>query len=187
MSAVSPVRSTGHYDAVQRLLHWLMALIIFAAIGLGVYSSYLEPGTPLRRELLFIHKSLGMTALILVALRVLYRASVGAPDYTPALTRLNGLTANFAHLMMYGLMFVMPISGYIDSVAGGHDVPWFGLFDWPLIVPQDKSLSFSGELVHRWGAYLLYVVLAVHIAAVIWHQCVRRDGVMARMMAPKLK
>jgi cytochrome b561 len=185
MSAVLSVRLTGHYDALQRLLHWLMALIIFAAIGLGVYASNLEPGTPLRRELLFIHKSLGMTALVLVVLRVLYRASAGAPNYTPALTKLNSIVVNLAHLMMYGLMLVMPISGYIDSVAGGHEVPWFGLFDWPLIVPQDKSLSLSGELIHYWGAYLLYVLLAVHMAAVGWHQWVRGDRVLARMMPPK--
>jgi cytochrome b561 len=61
-----------------------MALIIFSAIGLGLYASYLHVGTPLRRELLFVHKSLGMTALILVMLRILYRAMVGAPAYAPA-------------------------------------------------------------------------------------------------------
>jgi cytochrome b561 len=185
MSAVSSVHSTSHYSAAQRLLHWAMALIIFPAIGLGIYASYLPVGTPLRRELLFIHKSLGMTALVLVALRIVYRAMAGAPDYTPALAKINASAAHLAHLLLYGLMLVMPFSGYVFSVAGNHDVSWFGLFEWPMILPHDEALSEAGELVHQWGAYGLYVLLAGHIAAVIWHQWIKRDSVLARMMPPR--
>jgi cytochrome b561 len=181
MSAVSSIALTSRYNATQRLLHWAMALIIFSAIGLGIYASYLQVGTPLRRELLFIHKSLGMTALVLVALRILYRAMVGAPDYTPALSKINASVAHLAHMLLYGLMLLMPFSGYVFSVAGGHDVPWFGLFDWPLILPHDEAISDAGERVHQWGAYVLYVLLGGHIAAVIWHQWVKRDSVLARM------
>jgi cytochrome b561 len=146
MSAVSFIRPTSRYNATQRLLHWAMALIIFSAIGLGLYASYLQAGTPLRHELLFFHESLGMTALVLVALRILYRAMVGAPDYTPALSKINASAAHLARLMLYGLMLVMPFSGYVFSVAGGHDVPWFGLFEWPLILPHIKILSEAGGL-----------------------------------------
>jgi cytochrome b561 len=182
MSAVSSVHLTTHYSAAQRLLHWAMALIIFSAIGLGIYASYFQVGTPLRRELLFIHKSLGMTALVLVALRILYRAMVGAPDYTPALSKINASAAHLAHMLLYALMLLMPFSGYVFSVAGNHDVPWFGLFEWPLILPHDELLSEAGELVHQWGAYVLDVLLAGHIAAVIWHQWVKKDSVLARMV-----
>ena len=184
MSATSSPYPTTHYNSMQRLLHWAMALIIFAAIGLGIYASYLQPGTPLRRELLFIHKSLGMTALVLVALRILYRAMVGVPAYTPVLGRINAFAAHLAHLMLYGLMLVMPFSGYIFSVAGGHDVPWFGLFEWPLVLPHSEVLSDAGELVHQWGAYVLYVLLTGHLAAVIWHQWIKQDSVLAGMMPP---
>jgi cytochrome b561 len=185
MSVVSSITPAIRYSATQRLLHWAMALIIFTAIGLGLYASYLQIGTPLRRELLFIHKSLGMTALVLVALRILYRAMIGAPDYVPALSRINTSAAHLAHLMLYGLMLVMPFSGYFFSVAGGHGVPWFGLFEWPLILPHDEALSETGELAHQWGAYALYVLLAGHIAAVVWHQWVKRDCVLARMIPPR--
>jgi cytochrome b561 len=185
MPALSPPRPADRYNAPQRLLHWLMALIILVAIGLGLYASYLQPGTPLRRELLFIHKSLGMTALVLVVLRILYRAMAGAPDYFPALSKLNVVVANGAHLMLYGLMLAMPFSGYVTSVAEGHEVPWFGLFEWPLILPRDDVLANAGELIHLWGAYALYVLLVAHIGAVIWHQWIKKDGVLARMMPPQ--
>ena len=115
MSATSSPYPTTHYNSMQRLLHWAMALII--------------------------HKSLGMTALVLVALRILYRAMVGVPAYTPVLGRINAFAAHLAHLMLYGLMLVMPFSGYIFSVAGGHDVPWFGLFEWPLVLPHRDRKS----------------------------------------------
>ncbi|RFB80624.1 cytochrome b [Methylovirgula sp. 4M-Z18] len=189
MSALSnesaPVSTASHYDAVQRALHWLMAAIILVAIAIGFYcSAYLQPGTPVRMALLDIHKSLGMTALVLVVIRILYRLAVGAPRYSQALGKLNHLAAGAAHFLLYGLMLGMPLSGYLYSAAGGHSVPWFGLFDWPVLVPRDQPLSMWGRFFHHWGADIIYVVLGVHLLAVAWHQFVKKDDVLARMLPP---
>ena len=187
MSALSnqaePISAAPHYDAVQRALHWAMAAIILVAIAIGFYcSTYLQPGTPLRMELLDIHKSLGMTALVLVAIRILYRLAIGAPDYARPLGKLTHYAASAAHLLLYGLMIWMPISGYIYSASGGHSVPWFGIFSWPIVVPQDQPLSVWGKFFHVWGADVIYVVLSLHVLAVIWHQFFKKDKVLARML-----
>jgi cytochrome b561 len=188
MSAISNqstgVSATQHYDALQRALHWVMAAIILTAIALGLYCSYLPQGTPLRRELLDIHKSLGMTALVLVTIRILYRLAVGTPAYAQALGKLTHFAASIAHLALYGLMVLMPVTGYIYSASGGHSVPWFGVFDWPVVVPQGQPLSAWARYFHHWGADIIYVVLSVHILAVIWHQFIKKDGVLARMLPP---
>jgi cytochrome b561 len=78
-------------------------------------------------------------------------------------------------------MLVMPVTGYIFSGAGGYSLPWFGLFAWPRVLPLDKSLAHLGQGLHYWSAWAIGAVLAAHIAAVGWHQWVKRDEVLSRM------
>lgn len=183
--AAAPPATATRYDRLQRSLHWLMALIIFTAIGIGLYCSWLVPGTPERQALLEIHKSLGLTALTLVVVRVLWRLAVGAPAYVKPLGRLTHLAAGAGHLALYALMLLMPLSGYVFSAAGGRSLPWFGLFQWPNLLPKDPALAELGRFVHGWGATAIYVVLSLHLAAVLWHRFVLKDEVLARMLPPR--
>ncbi|GLS19996.1 cytochrome b [Labrys miyagiensis] len=174
-----------HYDRQQRLFHWLMAAIIFTAIGLGVWAAFLEPGTSPRREILDIHKSLGMTALVLVVLRLVYRLLAGEPLYRNAPPALTHLAARLAHLALYGLMFFMPLTGYLFSASGNYSLPWFGLFSWPRLLPLDKARALLGESLHYWGAWAIGAVLTLHVLAVAWHVLVRKDEVLERMLPGK--
>jgi cytochrome b561 len=169
------------YDATLRILHWAMAAIILAAIALGVAAALLPRGVSPRVEILTIHKSLGMTALVLIVLRVGWRLSVGAPPYSAALGVLNRFGAHAAHFALYVLMIAMPATGYIDSVIGGHPTSWFGLFDWPALIARNDALAHTAGLVHYGLAWALGATLALHFAAVAWHAWVKRDDVFARM------
>ncbi|CAM5762443.1 cytochrome b [Labrys miyagiensis] len=179
----SPVRH--HYDRVQRAFHWLMAAIILVAIALGIWAAWLEPGTSPRREILDIHKSLGMTALVLVVFRLIYRLAAGEPPYRAAPPVLTHLAARLAHAALYALMFFMPLTGYLFSASGGYSLPWFGLFSWPRLLPLDKARALSGEYLHDRGAWVIGAVLALHFLAVAWHSLVKRDEVLARMLPDK--
>ena len=170
------------FSPAQRLIHWLMAAVIIAALGLGLYCSYLQPGTPLRQFLMDIHKSLGMTALVLLVIRLPLRLSLGEPAFRKPLGRLLSLASHAGHFALYGLMILMPFSGYTTSAAGGHDLPWFGLFHWPNVVPASKALDHLAGAVHKLGAYAFFAVLGIHIAAALWHHFVRKDEVLGRMM-----
>ena len=162
-----------------------MAVIIFAAISLGVWAACLVPGTSPRRELLDIHKSLGMTALVLVILRLAYRLIAGEPTYRKLPPLLTHLAARAGHIGLYGLMFFMPLAGYLFSAAGGYSLPWFGVFSWPRLLPLDKADAALGETLHYWGAWVLGAILVLHILAVVWHVFVRRDEVLSRMLPSK--
>src|SRR5262245_20962438 len=105
--------SVFHYDRVQRAFHWSMAAIIFVAITLGIWALYLERGSELKGSLLFVHKSLGLTILILVMARLVYRLAVGKPRYREPLHRFNQVGSKAAHFLLYALMILMPISGYV--------------------------------------------------------------------------
>jgi len=171
----------ARYDATLRLLHWVMAAIIFTAIALGVVAAFLPRGVSPRVEILTIHKSLGMTALILVVLRVVWRLSVGAPPYAAALGVFSRLGAHAAHVALYALMVAMPVTGYVDSVIGGHPTSWFGLFDWPALFARNDALAHVAATLHYRLAWAIGAVLALHLAAVGWHVWVKRDKVFARM------
>jgi len=90
-----------------------MAAIIFTAIALGIWALYLDRNSPIKGSLLFVHKSLGLTVLILVIARVAYRLSVGKPPYKQPLHKFNQVGGTTAHLLLYGLMILMPVTGYI--------------------------------------------------------------------------
>lgn len=178
-AAVQPVPRS--YDGTQRAFHWTMAALIFLAIALGVVATFLPPGVSPRVELLMLHKSLGMTVLVLAILRVPYRLFAGEPPYGATLSPRVRAAAHLAHFALYALMVAMPVSGYLNSAAGGHEMSWFGLFSWPIVTPLDKGLSHTAAQAHYWLAWSIGVVIAFHLAAVAWHAWVKRDDVLARM------
>ena len=169
------------YPVALRALHWLMAAIIFAALALGVWSRYLPHGAPLREDLLAVHKSLGVTVLALIILRVAARLATTAPPYRPPLGALNRVAAHAVHGLLYVLMVLMPFSGYVHSMAGGHGFRWFGLFPVPDLVAQSRATDVGAGRAHYLFAWIIGALLAAHVAAALWHSLVRRDGVLARM------
>ncbi|MFM0721676.1 cytochrome b [Paraburkholderia strydomiana] len=170
------------YEPAQKFFHWAMAIVVLSAIALGLWSSFLVPGDPLRKALLDLHKSFGFTAAALILPRIICRlmsrASVGQPEPN----RLFRLAAHGTHFGLYALMILMPVTGYLFSAAGGYSLPWFGLFHWPRLVDESKAMSLAGKWLHDKGAWLIYAAVSAHILAVIWHSVFRRDDVLWRML-----
>jgi cytochrome b561 len=181
MKAFPTPRAIQVYNPGLRTLHWLMAALIFVALPLGVWASQLPRGGEQRSEILFFHKSIGMTVLGLVALRIVVRLIAGAPAYAEPLGRLIHAAARCGHLALYALMIAMPVSGYVGSIAGGHPVPWFGVFSFPDLVSKNKALAQAGLEAHHLFAWAIAFVLAAHLGAVVWHAGIRRDTILTRM------
>jgi cytochrome b561 len=173
------------YDRAARWFHWVTAALILTALPIGLYCSFLVPGTPDRRFLLEIHKSLGLTALWVIAFRVLYRLCISAPPYERPLGGFVHVAARVAHIALYTIILFMPLTGYVYSAAGGYSLPWFGLFQWPRLLAHDKAVADVSETLHGYGAYALYVLIAAHLGAVVWHRFIVRDSVLARMLPPR--
>jgi cytochrome b561 len=169
------------FDRGLRWLHWTMAALIFVAIVLGVASAYLPVGQQPRKGLLEIHKSLGITILALVMVRLAWRLWTGEPAYRRPLGRLTHIASRAGHCSLYGLMIFMPITGYLFSAAGGYSLPWFGLLQWPRLLPHDTGIANWGEVLHDRGAWVITGVLLLHLAAVGWHRWIKRDDVLSRM------
>ena len=174
-------REAAAYDPGLRTIHWLMAALIFVTLPLGVWASLLPGGDRMRIEILFFHKSIGVTVLGLIALRIVWRLVVGAPAYAEPLGKLIQVASRAGHLALYALMIAMPVSGYLASTAGGRAVSWFGLFELPRLVAKDRSLAVAASWAHLVFAWMLAFVLAAHLSAVVWHAVIKRDSVLTRM------
>lgn len=168
------------YTGAQRLIHWAMAVVICCALALGLYCANIGH-TPQREFLMTIHKSLGMTALALIVLRIPIRVASGEPEWRVVQPSHVRIGAHVAHGILYLLMILMPVTGYITSGAEGRDIPWFGLFEWPNLMQPDRPLGRMVGHIHEYGAYAFFGILGLHLAAVVWHRLVKRDETLSRM------
>jgi len=176
---VPPIETS--YDPLLRRIHWATALLFIAAMLIGLYCGLQPAGTSPRRELLEIHKSLGVTLFLLALLRLVVRARTTAPAPSAAFGALVRALSQLNHWALYALLLVMPVTGYMFSSAGGYSLRYFWTFSWPRLFAGDKAIAHLGETTHDALAYLVYLVVGLHIAATLWHELVRKDETLARM------
>jgi len=173
--------ASSAYSAALRVLHWLTALCMFVVIPLAWYMTSLDRHDPMRGSWFNLHKSIGLTVLLLALIRVVTRLAGSAPPLPQAIPAFEQTLAHIGHGLLYVILFAMPISGYINSYGGGHPVNWFWLFQIPAVVSQDKALGHLGGRLHEWLAWATYALIAGHVLAVLYHQLVQRIDVLGRM------
>ena len=117
-----------HYTATAKGLHWLMALLIFGLLALGFYMADL-PLSPEKLQYFSWHKWAGVTVFLLVWLRLAWRVTHRPPGYPPTMTGTQQLLAHAGHFALYGLMVIIPLSGWLMSSAKGVQTVWFGVRD----------------------------------------------------------
>ena len=169
------------YTTVAIFLHWLIALLIFAGWGLGIYMQEL-PLSPAKLRYYSWHKWMGVTVFILAMLRVSWLATHPAPRLSARLPRWQLQAARATHLALYLFMFIVPVSGWLMSSAKGVPTVYFGVLPLPDLLAKDKALGETLQEVHEALAYGLAFLVALHVAAALKHHFVDRDGLLARML-----
>jgi len=129
--------------------------------------------------LLANHKSVGMTVLMLALIRLAWRFAHAPPPLEAA--RMQVLTARAAHWALYGLIFALPLSGWLMSSASAYSVSWFNLFTFPDLVGADAQFKETLESVHEALARVLLLLAVVHVAAAVWHHFFAQDAVLRGM------
>ncbi len=177
MNEVSP-----RYTFTAQTLHWLTVLLILAVLPFAWVVVSMSPG-PERSWLFVIHRSLGITIFAFVVIRLVWRAMNPPPPLPGGTSRAMELVGRLTHWLLYLLLLLMPVSGYLQS-ASGKPVSYFGLFDLPAL-PENKSLDDFAKTVHLLGQWGVYALVALHVLATAWHVAVRRDGLLNRMLPPQ--
>jgi len=181
MIAAAPRAVTGRYTALAQWLHWVSAALMLAVLVLAWVMESLPNGDASRPTMVMLHKSVGMTILALTAARLVWRA-IHPPPAAAHWATWESMAAKVSHWLLYLVMLAMPLSGYLMSAGRGRAIPYFGLFDVPLLAPATDAIWRIGATVHAVGHWALYGLVALHIAAAVWHVAIRRDGTLDRML-----
>lgn len=166
---------------VSQSLHWLIALLIVVIAVIGLTMGDL-PNSPRKISVYALHKSLGLTVLALVALRLAWRMYAGAPHHLPGTPAWQRWAASMTHLALYAVMFAMPLTGWLLNSAAGYPLQWFKLFNLPALAAEDDGLRELAEEMHEAGFWLLLVLVLVHAGAALFHHLFQRDDTLRRML-----
>ncbi len=170
------------WGAVSQSLHWLIVLLIFGLAVVGLTMGDL-PKTPKYFWVYTAHKSTGITVLVLVIARLAWRLYAGAPRPVPNTPGWQHAIATVTHVLLYAIMFAMPLSGWLyDSASGLRPFKLFGLFDMPKLVAPDERIRAIAHGIHEWGLYVLIVLVAMHAGAALYHHIFQGDATLARML-----
>ena len=169
-----------HYTRTAVALHWFVGALVLTALTIGWIMGDMHT-SPLKVELFSWHKWIGITVLALFFVRVLWRLRHPAPPLLP-MAAWQHYAAQAAHGMLYALLLVQPLTGWLYSSAAGHSVVYLGLVRLPDLVGKNPVLAPSLREVHETGAWLLAVFIGLHALAALKHHYVDHDDSLRRML-----
>lgn len=159
-------------------IHWATVALMTLAVGAILYRNVMEVRT-VRAVLMQLHGNVGLLMGVLALLRLVARwrsrRRPALPGNLPA-----RWAASAMHVLLVGLLLVMPVLGWALLSARGQVLHLPGL-TWPLLLPADEDLAESLESAHAIGAWSLLALVGLHSAAALWHHWVRRDDVLRAM------
>jgi len=166
------------FTLLSRILHWTMAAMILTMlfIGIGMVASLSN-----YHWLISIHRPLGILVLVLVAVRLLNRLLNPPPPLPEGMPGWQRFAAHGSHVLLYALMFALPLVGWSMLSAGGYPVVLYGPLQLPPIVPQNPNLFATLRTTHTILALLLFATFLAHLAAALVHALIFRDEVFPSM------
>ena len=180
------LRNTAQrWGAVSQLLHWGIVALIAWMAWLGLTMVDLPP-TPAKINAYALHKSLGLTLLALVIVRVAWRLFAGAPRPVPGTPTWQERIASLTHIALYVLLFAIPLSGWVFNSASGYPLQWFKQFNLPAITGRSEELAATAIQVHEYGFWLLILLVLAHAGAAFYHHIFQGDDTLRRML-PSLR
>ena len=170
-----------HYTALAKGLHWGMALLLAGLLTLGFVMTDM-PLSPEKLQYYAWHKWAGISVFVLVWVRLAWRLMNPPPAYPDSMSRLQQNLAHLGHVALYGLMIVIPISGWVLSSAKGVQTVWFGVLPLPDLVEKDKELGHVMHEIHESLNFGLLALLVGHVAAALKHHWIDGDDILKRML-----
>jgi cytochrome b561 len=176
--APSPQQPAVRYGNGAIGFHWVMVALIVVVGVLGLLHDSWPKST--QDFWINVHALIGLTVWALVIARLWWRSSHTPPDLPPDVGEFSRRLSYPVHLLLYGLMFVIPIIGIVTFIWHGR-VFNFGLFKVDFGVAKNRAIFHPTEDIHGYLAYALFALVGLHALAALWHHFIRHDGVLARM------
>ena len=170
--------SQTQFGTLSKLLHWVIALLVIGLIGLGLYLENVK----IHYTQLYLygwHKSAGILAFTLICLRLIWHFWSTPP--APLGGGWQRVAAKSAHRVLYVLMIIVPLSGWIASSASGFEMTFFGLFPIPFIAPVSETTEERFFAIHGISTKLLIAVIGLHVGAAFYRHWGKKDRTLMRM------
>ena len=170
------------YGWIAIALHWLVAVLVIGLFGLGLWMVELDYYDSWYRRGPDLHRSMGILLGLLVLVRLIWRTTGITPEHEPGISRLERSASGVVHALLYGLLLVMVVSGYLISTADGRSIDVFGLFAVPATLSGiDGQEDIAGDV--HWAAAISLITLAgLHALAALKHHFLDRNRTLRRML-----
>ena len=183
MKSTVTISLTERYAPSSRAFHWLTSVLVAVVIFFGVWIKYFEPAEQAFKLRLYnIHESFGVVVFLIVVLRLLNRWRRPPPPLpadTPGVIR---AAAHTSHALLYVLLLLMPVVGFLATNAWGFPLTVFGVVPLPAPYGKDEELAKLLSFLHWCGAITLILLIGAHLMGVVYHTFIRRDGLLRRML-----
>lgn len=177
-----PLKNTHQrWSGISQALHWLIAALILVMAWLGLTMGDM-PNGPDKIATYALHKSIGLSILVLAVLRLGWRLHAGAPPPVAGTPRWQERIAGVTHVALYALLLALPLTGWLLNSAAGFPLQWFGLFNLPSIAARDEALHALAVQAHELLFWALAVLVLMHAAAALYHHLFQGDATLARML-----
>jgi cytochrome b561 len=168
------------YGAVAQLFHWAIVALVITQFVLARRAEGLSPVAKI--GVLATHKSVGITILGLALLRLTWRLFNPVPPLPAGTPRWQDRAAHVSHFLLYALLFITPVLGWLMSSARNFSVSWFGLVQLPDFIAPNRATYETLHEAHEIMAYSLAGIAIVHAAAALKHHFFDRNDVLRRML-----
>ncbi|MFT4925892.1 MAG: cytochrome b561 [Phenylobacterium sp.] len=175
--------TTDTYGWISISLHWICALLIFGLFGLGLYMVELTYYDTWYHDSFHWHESLGLIFAALLLLRIVWRLRNPKPTAIAANATQQAI-ARWAHRMLYLLMILIPVSGYLISTADGHDIALFNWLTLPSVTGKVSNMETISGQIHYWLSVAIIALTVGHIAAALKHHFIDKDNTLKRILKP---
>jgi cytochrome b561 len=174
----------GSYGAVAKWLHWVTAGLVLVALPVGFVIQHLKDDT--KMVFYAIHESAGLTIILVALLRLAWRRISPPPPLDPRLPRPMRVAATAVHHALYAMLVIQPLVGFAMTNAFGFPMQgataYLGLIDLPKFMEAIPWLGEALKTLHAIGGWTILVLLVLHIGGAVWHQAIRRDDTLLRMI-----
>lgn len=170
------------FGLIAKLLHWLVAVLVFGLFGVGLYMVDLTYYDNYYQTAPFLHKSFGILLFILMVARVLWRWMNLKPAPLATHSSFEIKVAHVVHLGLYLLLLLTILSGYLISTADGRAIDFFGLFPIPSLTGNIDQLEDYAGSVHEILAWTIVVIVVLHVAGAVKHAVIDKDQTLRRML-----
>jgi cytochrome b561 len=179
----TPPQDAARYPRALRVLHWVLALAICLQVVLILVFRQLQ-SVEFANIVLSLHRSGGTVIWFLIVLRLVMGVRVRAPAPQSGWPPWQTVAAQAVHCGLIAIVLAQPILGVMSAWSRGDEVLVLGLARLPALVTFTDAQAVTLKLLHRWTAYGLFALVAVHLGAVAFNRWVRKVSVMERMLSP---